>query len=222
MSELPKNDPRLDQASVSDETLLDAHEKLLGSHPDEGARYKLLPIGILFVLSGLVLFAGTYLNRYSGHYSPLVFDENGKPASTEIVVKVDPAAMGKAAFEQVCITCHQASGQGIPGTYPPLAGSEWVNGPADRMISIVLYGLKGDVHVEGHDYNAAAMPVFGQVANSAYSWSDEKIAAVLTYVRGNAAWGNKAGPVTADQVAAVRKADGDRKEMSEGELSAMK
>jgi mono/diheme cytochrome c family protein len=64
------------------------------------------------------------------------------------------------------------------------------------------------------------MPVFGQVAGSAYNWNDEKIAAVLTYVRQE--WGNKAGPVTADEVAAVRKADGDRKEMSESELNAIK
>ena len=48
MSAEKPNDPRLDQASVSDESLLDAHEQRLGSHPDEGARYRLLPIAILF------------------------------------------------------------------------------------------------------------------------------------------------------------------------------
>ena len=79
----------------------------------------------------------------------------------------------------------------MPGVYPPLDGSEWVNGDPERVIRIVLYGLKGDVHVEGHLFNAAAMPVFGQVAQSAYNWNDEKVAAVLTYVR--QAWGNKSG-----------------------------
>jgi mono/diheme cytochrome c family protein len=88
------------------------------------------------------------------------------------------------------------------------------------VIRIVLYGLKGDVHVEGHDYNAAAMPVFGAVAGSAYNWSDEKVAAVLTYVRQE--WGNKAPPISADDVAAARKATGDRKEESESELEALK
>jgi mono/diheme cytochrome c family protein len=136
-------------------------------------------------------------------------------------VKVDPVVVGKAAFNAVCITCHQATGLGMPGLYPPLAGSEWVNGPASRVIRIVVYGLKGDVHVEGHDFNAAAMPVFGQqVTGSAYNWSDEKIAAVLTYVRQE--WGNKGGPVSADDVTAVRKVVGDRKEESEAELQAVK
>jgi mono/diheme cytochrome c family protein len=222
MSTPPNNDPRLDQASVSDESLMDSHEKLLGRQPDEGARYRLLPIGILFTLSGLILFAGTYLNRYTGHYSPAIFDENAKPATGEAAaMKVDPVAVGKTAFNAVCVTCHQPTGLGMPGLYPPLAGSEWVNGPASRVIRIVVYGLKGDIHVEGHDFNAAAMPVFGQqVTGSAYNWSDEKIAAVLTYVRQE--WGNKGGPVSADDVSGVRKAVGDRKEESESELEQVK
>jgi mono/diheme cytochrome c family protein len=194
---------------------------MLETAPDEGGRYRLLPIGILFTLSGLILFAGTYLNRYAGHYSPLIFNETAKPSTGEAAaVAVDPVAMGQKEFQTVCITCHQATGQGMPGVYPPLDGSEWVNGDPERVIRIVLYGLKGDIHVEGHDFNAAAMPVFGQVAQSAYNWNDQKVAAVLTYVR--QAWGNKSGPITADQVAAVHKAVGDRKEMPEAELEAIK
>jgi mono/diheme cytochrome c family protein len=221
MSELP-NDPRVDQAKASDEGVLDAHETALGrQHAADGARYRLLPIGILFTLSGLILFAGTYLNRYAGHYSARIFNENAKPSTGAVVaVKADPVALGKTQFNAVCITCHQANGQGIAGIYPPLAGSEWVNGPSARVIRIVLYGLKGTVNVEGHSYGAAAMPVFGQVAGSAYNWNDEKIAAVLTYVRQE--WGNKAGPITADEVAAVHKAVGDRKEESESELLDLK
>ena len=88
------------------------------------------------------------------------------------------------------------------------------------MIRIVLYGLKGQVTVEGKQFSAAAMPVFGQVAGSGYNWSDQKIAAVLTYVRQN--WGNKGGPVDADAVTKIRQATGDRKEWSEAELQAVK
>ncbi len=214
------NGPRLDQAAASDEGLLDAHERVLGRQPDDGARYRLLPIAILFTLSGLILFSGTYLNRYTGHYSPLIFNENAKPTSGAVEVAIDPVALGKTQFNAVCITCHQAQGQGVPGVYPPLAGSEWVNGPADRVIRIVLYGLKGDVHVEGKVFNAASMPVFGQVAGSAYNWTDQKIAAVLTYVRQD--FGNKADPITPDEVGAVRSAVGNRKEWSEAELEQVK
>ena len=221
MSEPLNDDPRVDQAKSSDLGVLDAHERLLGRHPDDGARYRLLPIAILFTLSGLILFAGTYLNRYTAHYSGVVFDENQKPSSgAPVAVKIDPVAQGKTQFNAVCITCHQATGTGVAGIYPPLAGSEWVNGPSSRVIRIVLYGLKGKVTVTGKDFGAAAMPVFGQVAGSAYNWSDEKVAAVLTYVRQE--WGNKAGPVTADEVSAVHKALGDRKEFSESELQDVK
>ncbi len=221
MSETPQSDARLDQAAATDESILDAHEAILGKHPDDGGRYRLLPIAILFTLSGLILFAGTYMNRYTGHYSPLIFNENSKPTSlTAAAPKADPMVVGKAAFASVCITCHQPTGMGMPGIYPPLNGSEWVNGSPDRVIRIVLYGLKGDIHVTGKMFNAAAMPSFGKVPNSAYNWSDEKIAAVLTFVRQN--WDNKAGPVTADQVTAIHNAVGNRAEMSEPELSAVK
>jgi len=216
MSAAPRRDPRLDQARAGDEALLDAHEQALGRHPDDGARYRLLPIGILFALAGLVLFSGTYLNRYAGHYNASVYNENAQPAAGQAAPKVDPLALGRIQFQSACITCHQANGLGIPGTYPPLAGSEWVKGPASRVIRIVVYGLKGEVHVGGKSFNAAAMPVFGQVAGTMYNWNDERIAAVLTYVRHE--WENGAGPVTADEVAAVRKAVGDRKEMTEAEL----
>jgi mono/diheme cytochrome c family protein len=221
MSEPANRDPRVDQAALSDEALVDLHERQLGRHPDDGARYRLLPIGILFTLSALILFSGTYLNRYTGHYSASIFDENAKPtAGGPAVVKLDPVAVGKSAYNGVCITCHQPTGVGVAGVYPPLAGSEWVNGPSSRVIRIVLYGLKGDIHVQGHVFSAAAMPVFGRVANSAYNWNDAKIAAVLTYVRQE--WGNKGDAVSAEQVTAVRTATGDRKEMSEAELEQVK
>ena len=221
MSGEPTRDPRVDQAAISDEGLLDLHERQLGRHPDDGARYRLLPIGILFTLSALILFAGTYLNRYTGHYSASIFDENAKPtAGGPALAKPDPVAVGRNAYLGTCATCHQPTGAGVTGVYPPLAGSEWVNGPSSRVIRIVLYGLKGEIHVGGRVFNAAAMPVFGRVAGSAYSWNDEKIAAALTYVRQE--WGNKAGPVSAEEVTAARNATGDRREMSEAELEQVK
>ena len=80
----------------------------------------------------------------------------------------------------------------------------------------MLYGLKGPVKVKGVEYGAAAMPVFGKVAGSGYNWSDEKIAATLTYVR--ASFGNTSPAITPDQVTAIRTKEGDRKEWSQEEL----
>lgn len=214
------NDPRFDPAAQSDDALLAAHEKLLETQPDNGARYKLQPLVLLFVFSGLILFAATYLNRYSGHYAPTVFNENSLAATGEVEVKVDPVAMGKRLFNTpgACVQCHQATGQGIPGTYPPLAGSEWAQGPADRVIHILLYGLQGQITVEGKSFSGAVvMPSFGAAG---FNWSDDKIADVLTYVRQE--WGNKGGAITADQVAAVRAKAGTRAAMTAPELEAIK
>ena len=218
MSDSSSRDPRIDQAGASDESLLAAHEKLLGRKPDDGGHYKLLPLVLLFVFSGLIFFSAVYMDFYSGRYNSTIFNEHGQPSDGKAApVKIDPLVMGKKNFELVCATCHQATGLGVPGVYPPLAGSEWVNDASpERVIHIVLYGLKGPLNVKGTVYNAAAMPVFGKVAGSGYNWSDDRIAATLTYVR--QAFGNTAGAVTTEEVTAIRTKVGDRKEMTEEEL----
>ena len=214
---------KIPQGPAADDQLLTSHEKLLERQPDEKGRYRLLPLVLLFAFSGLIFFAGTYLNRYSGHFAPTVFNENAKPSNGAAAeVAIDPVVMGKRLFNSsgACYTCHQATGMGVPGAYPPLAGSEWVNGSEDKLIHIVVYGLNGLVPVHGVGYSAAAMPTFGEVPNSSYNWSDEKIAYVLTYIRQE--WGNKSGPITAAQVAAVRAKDGAHKPMTEPDLMSMK
>ena len=220
MSTPSPQDPRLDQAVASDESLLAAHEKLLGKQPDEKARYKLGPLNLLFIFSGLIFFAGTYLNRYAGLFDPQIYNENELPSTGgPVVVKVDPLVLGKKQYEAVCITCHQATGLGQLGIYPPLAASEWVTGSEERLVRLVLYGVNGPMKVNGVDYNGA-MPAVGKVAGSGYNLSDEKVAAVLTYVRQQ--WGNTAGPISTEQVAAIRSKEGDRKAYVAEELLKFK
>ncbi len=135
------------------------------------------------------------------------------------VAKVDPRELGKKLFTNVagCIVCHQPTGLGVPGVYPPLAGSEWATGNEERVIRIVLHGLTGPVKVKGVDFpRAAPMPSFGRVAGSGFNWSDDKIAAVLTYVRSE--WGNSASPITPEQVAAIHAKEGDHKAWTQDEL----
>jgi mono/diheme cytochrome c family protein len=96
-----------------------------------------------------------------------------------------------------CSACHQANGQGVPGAFPPLAGSEWVNGKGDIPIAIVLHGLQGPITVKGQKYNGVMAP-WGTTFN------DDQIAAVVTYIRSQ--WGNKAPAVTKADVARVRAA----------------
>jgi cbb3-type cytochrome c oxidase subunit III len=104
-------------------------------------------------------------------------------------------ADGKQVYSTTCAACHQATGEGVEGTYPPLAGSEWVNGDESKVVRIVLNGVTGPVEVAGETYNGM-MPAWGPVLK------DADIAAVLTYVRSS--WGNKAAPITEATVAKIR------------------
>lgn len=122
---------------------------------------------------------------------------------------------GETVYKTVCIACHQPNGQGLPGAFPPLAGSEWVQASKpDRIIRIVLNGLEGPIHVKGMTYAAAPMPAQRDVL------SDEQIAAVLTYARQT--WGNKASPVTTEEVKASRSATAGRtKAWTQAELESI-
>ena len=115
-------------------------------------------------------------------------------ASTVVGFGSANAAADGAALYATCSACHQANGAGIPGAFPPLAESEWVNGPVENLIRIQLRGLMGPITVKGTTYNSVMPP------NA--TLSDEEIAAVLTHVRSN--FGNKSSAVTAEQVKALR------------------
>ena len=100
---------------------------------------------------------------------------------------------GKAIY-QTCSACHQATGLGLANVFPPIAESEWVNGPAENLIRIQLRGLMGKITVKGKEYNSVMPP------NA--TMTDQQIADVLTYIRSN--FGNKAEAVTPAQVTALR------------------
>lgn len=104
------------------------------------------------------------------------------------------ASDGARVFQTNCSSCHQAQGEGVPGTFPPLAGNAVVVGDATKVIHIVKYGLNGKLSVKGQAYNGM-MPAWGQQLSNA------DIASVVTFVR--SAWGNKASAVTEAQVKAV-------------------
>jgi mono/diheme cytochrome c family protein len=107
-------------------------------------------------------------------------------------------AQGKAVYGRTCVACHQASGLGTAGQYPPLVKSDWVNeAEPGRIIRAVLYGLSGPITVSGQSFNNT-MVAWGPIL------SDEDIAAVITFVRGNKEWGNNAPAVTPERVKAVR------------------
>lgn len=120
---------------------------------------------------------------------------------------IDP----KAIYGQICAVCHQANGLGVPGAFPPLDGSPYVNSDkVERMASIMLYGLKGPIKVKGADFNSLMLPQ-GQLSN-------EQLAAVATLVRSS--WSNKSGPVDPSVFAKMREKWGTRAQFEISELGA--
>lgn len=101
---------------------------------------------------------------------------------------------GKTMYEATCLACHQIHGLGQAGLAPPLVGSEWVAGTGQRMIRIVLHGMRGPIKVKGEVFELD-MPALGVL-------DDDQIAAVLTYVRRE--WGHTYAPISPEMVKKVR------------------
>lgn len=116
------------------------------------------------------------------------------------------AVDGGTIFAANCAACHQANGQGLPGVFPPLAGSEWVVGDPKVLANILLHGVSGKIEVAGQSFDGM-MPAFAQL-------SDAEIAGVLTHIRST--WGNQAEAISADFIASEREAGSARTTPFEG------
>jgi mono/diheme cytochrome c family protein/glucose/arabinose dehydrogenase len=110
---------------------------------------------------------------------------------------------GRQLFSQICAQCHQPSGLGMEGLAPPLVDSEWVLGPPQRLVRIVLNGLHGPIQV-GKKTVELEMPGLG-------SLDDDMISSVLTYIRRE--WGHEANPVDPDAVKQIRAQTAKRGEL---------
>ncbi len=105
-----------------------------------------------------------------------------------------PAVDGKQLFGAKCAACHQGSGLGVAGVFPPVAASEWVLGDEKILANILLHGINGEMVVKGNTYKGA-MPAWNAL-------SDDEIAAVLTYIRSD--WGNAAPPIKPETIKSQR------------------
>lgn len=112
-----------------------------------------------------------YLATYLGPHPP---PASAAPATT--ATKVDGASL----FQSQCSVCHQPNGQGVAGTFPPLAGNHDLFRDRLLPVYVLLNGMSGPIEAKGQSYNGA-MPSMAHLSNA-------EIAAVVNYVRG--AWGN--------------------------------
>lgn len=200
-------DPRLKGIDY-DETVnvRGIHESILREklEPQEGMEP--MPLWLIGVICVVLLSGGYYLGNYNGGWSATGFDERAGLSAAGATGAAKAAAadensleakmkLGKRVYTTNCASCHTPTGLGVPGQYPPLAGSEWVLERPHHVVALVLHGLQGPVTVKGNTYNNV-MAAWGKQLN------DRQIAAVVTYIRNE--WGNQASLVTAEQVAAVR------------------
>jgi len=174
--------------------------------PEPTAGRVAVPVLFIALLALLIYVADVHMNNRGGEFDPRVYypfvnlaavaDAHPRGADEELLRK------GRTVYGNVCLPCHQATGMGQAGTFPPLAGSEWVLGEGpERIIRIVLNGLSGPIDVKGAQFNNA-MPPWKDVLK------DDEVAAVLTFVRTQ--WGNKGAAVKPDEVKAVRAKEGSR------------
>lgn len=102
---------------------------------------------------------------------------------------------GKEIYLDFCVTCHLPNGKGIPGNFPPLAGSDWLQNKREESIHAIKYGLSGPIDVNGNPYNNAM---------TAQGLSDQEVADVMNYISNS--WGNKdEKEVTLQDVKAISK-----------------
>jgi mono/diheme cytochrome c family protein len=168
-----------------------------------------LPMWLTGLLGFLLYWGCNQLGEKGGQYSHLVYEPYHSLKEVRSVIPPDEIGtmmrQGEIVYRDYCAACHQATGMGAAGQAPPLAGSEWVIAPgANRLIRIPQVGVTGPIKVKGIEWNMTSMIGFaGNVDASGNPLvSDEKLAALLTYIRNS--WGNKASMVTPEEVAKVR------------------
>jgi len=186
-----------------------------GSGPQAGRAPA--PVWSFILLFVLFYWGMVYFDLHGGWFNSQVYTPY---ATISEVERYQPPregpdlARGKAVYETVCGLCHNNDGMGKLNQAPPFVGSEWVLGSPNRMIRIPLAGLTGPITVQGQAINLSSMPAMGAAL------SDEDLAAVLTYIRSS--WGNKASPISAEQVKAVKAEIGNRTQpWTAGDLMAV-
>lgn len=173
-------------------------------HADPHEQYNPVPRVVLGLALALVVWAVAYILMARPDGLAGLGDQRVPDTLAQGTAPAQGAAVdGRQLFVAKCQACHQAAGQGLPGVFPPLAGSSWVKGPAEVPAQILLHGLNGPIEVAGTTYNGA-MPAFGEQMN------DAELAAVLSFIR--AEWGNASPAVETEVVQAARKASAERTE----------
>jgi mono/diheme cytochrome c family protein len=211
--------PRIEQAGASDSDIERVHNVLMREKPEPIEGFSPLPLTLVAVFALLCGWAGIYIEKNRGNWDPLVYDfrHTGGGAAVAAAPPLTPESpewlkRGQRLYASNCQACHGANGMGVPGAFPPLAGSEWVIGPeSDYLLPrVLIHGLRGPIQVKGNEYNGN-MPAQG-------TYTDAQIAQVLSFIRTE--WGNGGAVFAAETIAEVRAKYGKRDPWTNEELRA--
>ncbi|MEY2408221.1 MAG: hypothetical protein QOF48_891 [Verrucomicrobiota bacterium] len=110
-------------------------------------------------------------------------------AAAPIEIPDASAQRGRDLYLRNCFACHQFNGQGIPGSFPPLAKSDFLTNHLERSIRAVCEGLSEEIVVNGRKYAGAMPPSLLE---------DQEVADVFNHLLQS--WGNPGGSITSDVV----------------------
>ncbi|HYR57683.1 MAG TPA: cytochrome c [Chthoniobacteraceae bacterium] len=206
---IPHAPERIDYHETPDIT--EIHAAIQREHAEPSARVTPMPLWLTTVCGAAMVWAGVYFGIFHGGLSGNVYNEYESSPAVLFPIPVKPggpgaavaastqtlAEQGKAVFGN-CVACHQPTGLGVPGQFPPLAKSEWVGGSEKRLVAIILKGVQGPITVLGAKNTYA-----GNMIAWESTLSDKKIAAVASFIRSQ--WGNAAPEISEAKIAAARK-----------------
>jgi mono/diheme cytochrome c family protein len=183
----PSDDKNLDYQQGTINTV-DLHDAIRREDPLQPGGRGTVGVTVIALSAMILIFGGGQLFSTSNGFRNSIYVEPNYVAASRPSLGGDDVGKAKVPWIQEweaegkkvysnCIACHQADGKGLPGQFPPLVGSEWVDGGTKRLGAILLHGINGPLKVGGQSYNQL-MPAWNTL-------NDEKIAQVLTYVRRN-------------------------------------
>lgn len=146
-------------------------------------------LSMLIILAAVILFAGSSFDYFN--YSNSVNDE-------VVLLPQDPADAkypeGAKIYKEKCVVCHQVTGAGIPGAFPPLKESDYLLADKKRAVAQVLNGSNEAMVVNGQTYTVPMPPQVETIEEAVH---------VINYVLN--AFGNNGGTISLDEVKDIKK-----------------
>ena len=107
----------------------------------------------------------------------------------------DSIKRGQDIYQDFCVNGHMANGEGVVGSFPPLAKSDFLMEKRKESIKAIKYGMQGEIVVNGQTYNSV-MANLGLL--------ESEVADVMNYITNS--WGNtNTNMVTEAEVAEIKK-----------------